>query len=174
MISEETGYQLEQIGHSVVLVLIVLLIVLLILLFPLLIARAAKNKGRSGVLWFFFALCTTPMVAGFFLLVLGDSKHKWEKDIIKQEKLKEQYAAERRVIEAKAKAKREKAKMKQRMKMEGEAEKTNTYKSGLYKSLQKMAAMHEKDEDNTTEKPSVENDWLKAPTTDHSRYMPLK
>ena len=97
MISEEMGYPLEQIGHSVILVLIVLLIVLLILLFPLLIARAAKNKGRSGVLWFFFALFTTPIIAGFFLLVLGDSKHKWEKDIIKQENLKELYQEQRRV-----------------------------------------------------------------------------
>lgn len=172
MFSEETGYQLEQIGHLVILVLIVLLIVLLALLFPLLIARAAKNRGRSGVLWFFFAICTTPMVAGFFLLVLGDSKHKWEQDIIKQEKLKEQYAAEQRVIEARAKAKREKAEMKQRMKMEREVAKTNAHKSGLYKSMQEIATVPETNEDNTKEKPSVENDWLKTPTTDHSRYMP--
>ena len=166
------GYPLEQIGHSVILVLIVLLIVLLILLFPLLIARAAKNKGRSGVLWFFFALFTTPIIAGFFLLVLGDSKHKWEKDIIKQEKLKELYQEQRRVIEAKTKAKREKAEIKQRIKVENKMPKSNAYESRLYKSMQEIVAVQEKDEENLAEKPSAENDWMKAPTIDHSRYMP--
>lgn len=172
MIPEETGFQLEQIGHVVVLVLIVLLIVLLILLFPLLIAKAAKNRGRSGILWFFFALFTTPIIAGFFLLVLGDSKHKWERDIIQQEKIKEKYAAERRVIEAKAKAKREKFEMKQQLKKERELAKANTYKSGLYKTMQELADKQEKIEEDAKEKPCAENDWMKTPTTDYSRYMP--
>ena len=169
MISEETGYQIGQIA---IVVGVILLILLLILLFPLLVAKAARNRGRSGLLWFLFALFTTPMVAGFFLIVLGDSKHKWERDIIQQEKLKERYAAESKVVEAKAKAQREKAEMKQRMKMEKEMAKASVYKSGLYESMQEIAAKKKKDEEDTDEKPSAKNDWMKAPTTDHSRYMP--
>lgn len=169
MIPEETGYQIGQIAIAVG---VILLILLLFLLFPLLVAKAARNRGRSGLLWFFFALFTTPMVAGFFLIVFGDSKHKWERDIIKQEQLKERYAAERRVVEAKAKAQREKAEMKQRIKMEKKMAKANVYKSGLYESMQEIASVKEKNEDNSEEKPSAKNDWLKAPTTDHSRYMP--
>ena len=140
---------------------------LLILLFPLLIAKAAKNRSRSGILWFFFALFTTPITAGFFLLVLGDSKHKWERDIIQQEKIKEKYAAERRVIEAKAKAKREKFEMKQKKKKKRELAKANTYKS-----MQELADKQEKIEEDAKEKPCAENDWMKTPTTDYSRYMP--
>ena len=172
MIPEETGLQLEHIGQTIVFVLIILLIVLIILLFPLLISKAARNKGRNGLLWFFFALFATPFVAGFFLLVLGDSKHKWERDIIQQEKLMEQYHEQRRLVEAKAKIKQEKTEMKHRMKMDRKLEKASIYQSGMYQYMQNIASAQEKKEDKETEKPSIENDYLKKPTTDHSRYMP--
>lgn len=145
------------------------------LLFKVILRTSIKNLGYGSTLLLqrcLFALFTTPMVAGFFLIVFGDSKHKWERDIIKQEQLKESYAAERRVVEAKAKAQREKAEMKQRMMMGKKMAKASVYKSGLYESMQEKASVKERNEDNSEEKPSAKNDWQKAPTTDHSRYMP--
>ncbi len=153
---------------------ILLGVVLLGILPSILVARAAKNKGRSGCLWFLLAAVPGigPLLAGFFLLILGDSKHKWEKDIIKQEQVKEKYQEQRKVVEAKAKAKREDEETKRQRKNEKVATKEKPYKSGLYQSMQEMASAHEKKNEETGEKPSAENDWLKQPTSDHSRYMP--
>lgn len=52
---------------------IILLVLAYCMFFPLLIAKAAKNKGRSGFLWFFFSLFISPLLAILLLLVLGDT-----------------------------------------------------------------------------------------------------
>lgn len=155
-------------------IVILLGVVLLGILPPILVARAAKNKGRSGCLWFLLAATPGigPLLAGFLLLILGDSKHKWEKDIIKQEQVKERYQEQRKVVEAKARAKREEEEVKRQRKNENVSSKERPYKSGLYQSMQEMASVPEKINEEIGEKPSAENDWLKSPTTDHSRYMP--
>ena len=38
--------------------------------------------------------------------------------------------------------------------------------------MQDLTSVQEKVDADTGEKPSAANDWLKPPTTDHSRYMP--
>ena len=173
MMSEELGYQ---IGHIALWGGIGLVALFLILFFPLLIARAAKNRGRSGLLWFFLSLMpfVGPITAGFFLLLLGDSKNKWEKDIIKQEQLLEQYHEQRRVIEEKRQAEIELAETRQRLRMERKTEKASANKNHLYDSMQKIAASMDetKSKGPSDVKPSIENDFLKTKTTDHSRFMP--
>ena len=155
-------------------IVILLGIVLLGILPPILVARAAKNKGRSGCLWFLLAATPGigPLLAGFFLLILGDSKHKLEKDIIKQEQIKEKYKEQRKVIKEKEELKKTEEETKLQWKDKSVPTKEKPYKSGLYQSMQEMAAVHEKEIEETDEKPSAANDWLKPPTTDHSRFMP--
>ena len=109
-----------------------------------LVVAAARKRGRSGCFWFILALMMPgigPLTAGLFLLLMGDSKKKEEKDIHQQEIIKEKYHEQHRVYETKTKEDCEKEGIKQ----------------GFHKEQ---------------EKPCIENDFLKPPTTDHSRYMP--
>lgn len=47
----------------------------------MLVAKAARNRGRSGVLWFFLSLLINPILAVLLLLAMGDTdakrKEKW-------------------------------------------------------------------------------------------------
>ena len=60
---------------------IVLVVLAYFLAFPLLIAKAAKNRGRSGTLWFFLSLLINPILAVLLLLAMGDTdakrKERW-------------------------------------------------------------------------------------------------
>lgn len=56
--------------------------------FPLLIARAAKNHGRSGVLWFIFSLFISPLLALLFLIALGDTDAKRKERWLREEQIK--------------------------------------------------------------------------------------
>ena len=38
--------------------------------------------------------------------------------------------------------------------------------------MQELVDKQEKAEEDAKEKPCAENDWMKTPTTDYSRYMP--
>ena len=155
-------------------IVILLGIVFLGILPPILVARAAKNKGRSGCLWFLLAATPGigPLLAGFFLLILGDSKHKLEKDIIKQEQIKEKYQEQRKAIEAQANAKVVNEEAKHKQQKDSSPNSGKPYKAGLYQFMQDLTSAQEKVDADTGEKPSAANDWLKPPTTDHSRYMP--
>lgn len=65
-------------------------------------------------------------------------------------------------------------KTKQRLKRERKTEKTSANQAHLYESMQKIAASMDEtsNQEPLYEKPSIENDFLKPKTTDHSRYMP--
>jgi len=40
----------------------------------LLIGKWASSKGRNGLLWFLFAVVTTPLISSIALLVVGDKQ----------------------------------------------------------------------------------------------------
>lgn len=123
----------------------VIFVIFLLNIIPyFLVVVAAIKRGRSGCFWLILALTMPgigPLTAGIFLLLMGDSKKKEEKDFLQQEIIKEKYHEQRRIYETKTKEDCEKEETKQDFHKE-------------------------------QEKPSIENNFLKPPTTDHSRYMP--
>lgn len=56
--------------------LIVLVVLAYFLLFPILVAKAARNRGRSGTLWFILSLLISPVLTVLLLLALGDTDAK--------------------------------------------------------------------------------------------------
>ncbi len=44
------------------------------LFFVILVGVAANSRGRSAIGWMILALFTTPILSGFFLMVMGDNK----------------------------------------------------------------------------------------------------
>ena len=42
--------------------------------FSVVVGIAASKRNRSGALWFFLSLIFSPLLAGLFVLALGDSK----------------------------------------------------------------------------------------------------
>lgn len=57
-------------------------------MFPLLIAKAARKRGRSGFFWFLIALFISPLLAMLFLLLLGDTDAKRREKIVSEERLR--------------------------------------------------------------------------------------
>lgn len=61
--------------------LIVLVALAYFFLFPMLVAKAARNRGRSGVLWFILSLLISPVLTVLLLLAMGDTdakrKERW-------------------------------------------------------------------------------------------------
>jgi ABC-type multidrug transport system permease subunit len=49
-------------------------IVVLWVVFSFVVAAGARNRGRSGFLWFFGAVLVSPIIAGIALVVLGSRK----------------------------------------------------------------------------------------------------
>ena len=56
--------------------LMVLVVLAYFLLFPILVAKAARNRGRSGTLWFFLSLLISPILTVLLLLAMGDTDAK--------------------------------------------------------------------------------------------------
>ena len=67
---------------------IVLLVLLYFLIFPLLIAKAARKRGRSGFFWFLVALFISPLLAILILILLGDTDSKRREKIVSEELLR--------------------------------------------------------------------------------------
>lgn len=67
-----------------IIALIVLVVIAYFLVFPMLIAKAAKNRGRSSVLWFILSLLINPILAVLLLLAMGDTdakrKERWMRE----------------------------------------------------------------------------------------------
>ena len=51
--------------------LIIIIAAFFYFFFDILIGVAARNRGRSGFIWFLFSCFTTPIIAGLFLLLFG-------------------------------------------------------------------------------------------------------
>ena len=68
--------------------IIVLGVLAYCLAFPLLIAQAAKNHGRSGILWFLFSLIISPLLAVLLLIALGDTDSKRKERWLKEEAIR--------------------------------------------------------------------------------------
>ena len=68
----------------IVIGLIALVVIAYFLLFPILVAKAARNRGRSGTLWFLLSLLISPILTVLLLLAMGDTdakrREKWQKE----------------------------------------------------------------------------------------------
>jgi type VI protein secretion system component VasK len=75
------GWQWHLDWTPIIIGLIVLLILAYFLLFPILVAKAARNRGRSGALWFLLSLLISPVLTVLLLLAMGDTdakrKERW-------------------------------------------------------------------------------------------------
>lgn len=77
-----TGWHWEFNWGAFIIFLIAIVILAYFLAFPLLIAKAAKNRGRSGTLWFFLSILFSPLLVILLLIAMGDTdakrKEKWK------------------------------------------------------------------------------------------------
>ena len=77
----EAGWHWEFNWGAFIIFLIAIVILAYFLAFPLLIAKAAKNRGRSGTLWFFLSILFSPLLVILLLIAMGDTdakrKEKW-------------------------------------------------------------------------------------------------
>ena len=88
MLILNSGWHWQVDWKPIIIFLIVLAIVAYVLAFPLLIATAAKKRGRSGFLWFVFSLVVSPILAILILLALGDTDEKRREKLMYEELLR--------------------------------------------------------------------------------------
>ncbi len=51
--------------------------IVLWIVFSFVVAAGARNRGRSGLAWFFFSLVFSPLLAGLTLVILGRKRRIW-------------------------------------------------------------------------------------------------
>ena len=88
MILLSQGWHFHIDWAPIIVIVIIILALAYFLMFPLLIAKAAKNKGRSGFLWFVFSLFISPLLAILLLLVLGDTDARRREKAVEAERIR--------------------------------------------------------------------------------------
>ena len=76
MIQLNYSWQWQINWAPIIIGLIVLVFLAYFLLFPILVAKAARNRGRSGTLWFILSLLISPVLTVQLLLAMGDTDAK--------------------------------------------------------------------------------------------------
>ncbi len=72
----------------VIIGLIGLVVLAYIFLFPMLVAKAARERGRSGALWFLLSLLISPLLTLLLLLVMGDTDARRRERWMQEEQLR--------------------------------------------------------------------------------------
>lgn len=69
---------------SISIILVIIALIIFLWLFIFLPARMARKRGRSAIGWVFLFWILSPFWGIIILLILGDSKQKIRKDIMKE------------------------------------------------------------------------------------------
>ena len=82
------GWQWQMDWTPVIIGLIGLVVLAYIFLFPMLVAKAARERGRSGALWFLLSLLISPLLTLLLLLVMGDTDARRRERWMQEEQLR--------------------------------------------------------------------------------------